>query len=99
MLNNAGDVALEAVDVHVTRNFDLARGLAVNGGIKLDGSNIGTQLSFRDITLTHPGETALSLRMAQARETDLRTRRPIDGTVGGCDRDTHQRGNGMILKS
>lgn len=81
VLNNAGDVALEAVDVHVTRNFDLGRGLAVNGGIKLDGSNIGTQLSFRDATLTHPGETALSLRMTQARETDLRTQRPIDGTV------------------
>ncbi|MFI5688204.1 oxidoreductase [Streptomyces sp. NPDC051636] len=81
VLNNAGDVALEAVDVHVTRNFDLGRGLAVNGGIQLDGSNIGTQLSFRDITLTHPGETALSLRMTQARETDLRTQRPIDGTV------------------
>lgn len=81
VLNNAGDVALEAVDVHVTRNFDLGRGLAVNGGIKLDGSNIGTQLSFRDATLTHPGDAALSLRMTQARETDLRTQRPIDGTV------------------
>ncbi|MFG2520821.1 oxidoreductase [Streptomyces sp. NPDC048527] len=81
VLNNAGDVALEAVDVHVTRNFDLGRGLTVNGGIKLDGSDIGTQLSFRDTMLTHPGETALSLRMTRARETDLRTRRPIAGTV------------------
>lgn len=59
----------------------LGRGLAVTGGIKLDGSNIGTQLSFRDTTLTHSGETDLSLRMTQARETDLRTQRPIDGTV------------------
>jgi hypothetical protein len=81
VLNNAGDVALEAVDVRVTRNFDLGRGLVVNGGIKLDGSVIGTQLSFRDTTLSHPGGAALSLRLTQARETDLRTRRPIDGTV------------------
>ncbi|MEV0181782.1 hypothetical protein AB0I54_21170 [Streptomyces sp. NPDC050625] len=54
---------------------------AVVGGINLDGSHIGTQLSFRDVTLAHPGGTALSLRLIQARETDLRTRRPIDGTV------------------
>ncbi|GHI06531.1 oxidoreductase [Streptomyces cellostaticus] len=81
VLNNAGDVALEAVDVRVARNFDLGRGLAVEGGIKLDGSHIGTQLSFRDASLTHPDATALSLRLVQARETDLRTRRPIDGAV------------------
>jgi hypothetical protein len=81
VLNNAGDVALEAVDVSVARNFDLGEGLAVVGGIKLDGSRIGTELSFRDTTLTHPDGTALSLRLVQARETDLRTRRPIDGTV------------------
>ncbi|MGW7271787.1 oxidoreductase [Streptomyces sp. NPDC054864] len=81
VLNNTGDIALEAVDVRVARNFDLGRGLAVSGGIQLDGSNIGTQLSFRDTTLTRPGATALSLRMTQARETDLRTQQPIDGTV------------------
>ncbi|MEU0029766.1 oxidoreductase [Streptomyces sp. NPDC006335] len=80
-LNNPGDVALEAVDVSVARNFDLGQGLAVVGGVKLDGSHIGTQLSFRDATLTHPDDTALSLRLTQARETDLRTQRPIDGTV------------------
>ncbi|WP_331748403.1 oxidoreductase (plasmid) [Streptomyces sp. NBC_00984] len=80
-LNNAGGVALEAVDVTVARNFDLGRGLRVDGGIKLDGSSIGTQLSFRDATLTNFGGTALSLRLARARETDLRTRQPIDGTV------------------
>lgn len=80
-LNNAGDVALEAVDVGVTRNLDLGRGLAVVGGVKLDGTHVGTQLSFRDATLAHPDGTALSLRLVQARETDLRTRRPIDGTV------------------
>ncbi|MEU2480805.1 MULTISPECIES: oxidoreductase [Streptomyces] len=80
-LNNASDIALEAVDVNVARNFDLGLGLSVNGGIKLDGSRIGTQLSFRNSTLTNPGGTALSLRLTQARETDLRTRQPIDGTV------------------
>ncbi|MFE6617748.1 oxidoreductase [Streptomyces sp. NPDC057740] len=80
-LNNPGDVALEAVDVSVARNFDLGQGLAVVGGIKLDGSHIGTQLSFRNAMLTHPDATALSLRLIQARETDLRTQRPIDGTV------------------
>ncbi|MFI0904258.1 oxidoreductase [Streptomyces sioyaensis] len=80
-LNNPGDIALEAIDVSVARNFDLGQGLAVDGGIKLDGSHIGTQLSFRDTTLTHPDGTALSLRLTQARETDLRTQRPIDGTV------------------
>ncbi|MFD7491055.1 oxidoreductase [Streptomyces sp. NPDC059832] len=80
-LNNTGDVALEAVDVTVARNFDLGRGLRVDGGIKLDGSSTGTQLSFRDATLSNFGGTALSLRLARARETDLRTRQPIDGTV------------------
>ncbi|MEH0549652.1 oxidoreductase [Streptomyces sp. B21-101] len=80
-LSNAGDVALEAIDVSVARNFDLGQGLTVDGGIKLDGSRIGTQLSFRDATLTNPGSIALSLRLAQARETDLRARQPIDGTV------------------
>ncbi|WNZ07461.1 oxidoreductase [Streptomyces sp. 11x1] len=80
-LNNAGDVALEAIDVTVARNFDLGQDLRVDGGIKLDGSNIGTQLSLCDATLTNPGGTALSLRLVQARETDLRTRRPIDGIV------------------
>ncbi|MER6065439.1 oxidoreductase [Streptomyces sp. NPDC001792] len=80
-LDNAGDVALEAIDVRVARNFDLGEGLAVVGGIKLDGSHIGTQLSFRDATLAHPDGTALSLRLVQARETDLRTRQPIAGTV------------------
>ncbi|MDF6060424.1 oxidoreductase [Streptomyces sp. NPDC049952] len=80
-LNNASDIALEAVDVNVARNFDLGLGLSVNGGIKLDGSRVGTQLSFRNSTLTNPGGTALSLRLTQARETDLRTRQPIDGTV------------------
>ncbi|MFH9672361.1 oxidoreductase [Streptomyces sp. NPDC017405] len=81
LLDNAGDVALEAVDVSVTRNVDLGQGLTVVGGVQLDGSRIGTQLSFRDATLTRPGGTALSLRLVQARETDLRTRRPVDGTV------------------
>ncbi|MBZ3906014.1 MULTISPECIES: oxidoreductase [Streptomyces] len=80
-LSNPGDVALEAVDVTVARNFDLGRGLHVDGGITLDGSSVGTRLSFHDTTLTNPGGTALSLRLAQARETDLRTRQPIDGTV------------------
>ncbi|KAF4407626.1 MULTISPECIES: oxidoreductase [Streptomyces] len=81
LLSNPGDVALEAVDVTVARNFDLGRGLTVDGGVKLDGSNVGTQLSFLDAVLSNPGGTALSLRLAQARETDLRTRRPADGTV------------------
>jgi len=80
-LTNAGDIALEAIDVTVSRNIDLGRGLTAEGGIKLDGTRIGTELSFRDTTLTHPEGTALSLRATQARETDLRTRRPIDGTV------------------
>ncbi|MFF0970305.1 oxidoreductase [Streptomyces sp. NPDC003703] len=80
-LDNAGDIALEAVDVSVARNFDLGQGLTVNGGVTLDGSRIGTRLSFRDATLTDPGGTALSLRLTQARETDLRTRRPAEGTV------------------
>ncbi|UIX33343.1 oxidoreductase [Streptomyces sp. GQFP] len=84
-LSNAGDIALEAIDVTVSRNIDLGRGLTVEGGIKLDGTRIGTELSFRDatltLTLTHPEGTALSLRATQARETDLRTRLPIDGTV------------------
>lgn len=80
-LCNSGDIALEAVDVGVNRNFDLGEGLSVEGGIKLDGSRIGTRLSFRDATVTNPGGTAVSLRLAQARETDLRTRQPIDGTV------------------
>jgi len=80
-LENPGDIALEAVDVTVSRNFDLGLGLTVNGGIKLDGSRIGTRLSFHDAALTHPAGTALSLRLVQARESDLRTRQPIDGTV------------------
>ncbi|MET8747603.1 oxidoreductase [Streptomyces sp. NPDC004728] len=80
-LKNPGDIALEAVDVTVSRNFDLGVGLTVSGGIKLDGSRVGTRLSFHDATLTHPTGTALSLRLVQARETDLRTRQPIDGTV------------------
>ncbi|WP_330288795.1 oxidoreductase [Streptomyces sp. NBC_00576] len=80
-LSNAGDIALEAVDVTVSRNFDLGRGLTVEGGIRLDGTSIGTELSFRDATLTHPDATALSLRATRARETDLRTQRPIDGAV------------------
>jgi hypothetical protein len=80
-LRNPGDIALEAVDVSVNRNFDLGEGLSAEGGIKLDGTRIGTRLSFRDATVTNPGGTALSLRLAQARETDLRTGQPIDGTV------------------
>ncbi|MFJ4270200.1 oxidoreductase [Streptomyces coelicoflavus] len=80
-LSNTGDVALEAVDVTVARNFDLGLGLTVDGAVKLDGTRVGTELSFRDAELTHPGGTALSLRAVQARETDLRTRRPVDGTV------------------
>ncbi|MFF4029848.1 oxidoreductase [Streptomyces sviceus] len=80
-LHNADDVALEAVDVKVARNVDLGEGLTVVGGVQLDGSQIGTRLSFRDATLTRPDGVALSLRLLQARETDLRTRRPIDGTV------------------
>ncbi|KMS69685.1 oxidoreductase [Streptomyces viridochromogenes] len=80
-LSNPGDIALEAVDVTVSRNFDLGRGLTVDGGIKLDGSRIGTELSLRDAALTHADGTALSLRAIQARETDLRTQRPIDGVV------------------
>ncbi|WP_217171418.1 oxidoreductase [Streptomyces sp. AC512_CC834] len=80
-LSNAGDLALEAVDVTVARNFDLGRGLTVDGGVKLDGTSVGTELSFRDARLTHTDGTALSLRATQARETDLRTRRPIDGVV------------------
>ncbi|WP_338703291.1 oxidoreductase [Streptomyces sp. Q6] len=80
-LHNPGSVALEAVDVTVSRNFDLGEGLTVNGGVKLDGTHVGTRLSFNDTTMTHPTGTALSLRLVQARETDLRTRRPIDGIV------------------
>ncbi|MEU6230102.1 oxidoreductase [Streptomyces sp. NPDC047042] len=80
-LGNAGDIALEAVDVTVGRNLDLGRGLTVEGGITLDGTRIGTELSFRDATLTHPDGIALSLRATRARETDLRTRQRIDGTV------------------
>ncbi|MET9306736.1 oxidoreductase [Streptomyces cellulosae] len=80
-LRNPHDIALEAVDVSVNRNFDLGEGLSVEGGIQLDGTRIGTRLSFRDAVVTNPGGTAISLRLAQARETDLRTRRPIDGTV------------------
>jgi hypothetical protein len=80
-LSNPGDIALEAVDVMVSRNFDLGRGLTVDGGIKLDGTRIGTELSFRDASLAHADGTALSLRATQARETDLRTQRPIDGVV------------------
>ncbi|MET7730184.1 oxidoreductase [Streptomyces sp. NPDC005402] len=81
LLNNAEDVALEAVDVTVARNLDLGRGLTVVGAINLDGSRVGTQLSFRDASLTHSDGTALSLRLIQARETDLRTRQPIDGAL------------------
>ncbi|MFJ8807413.1 oxidoreductase [Streptomyces sp. NPDC102490] len=80
-LSNPGDIALEAVDVTVERNFDLGLGLSVDGAVKLDGTRVGTELSFRDADLTHKGGTALSLRATQARETDLRTRRPIDGVV------------------
>lgn len=80
-LGNAGDIALEAVDVTVGRNFDLGRGLTVEGGVKLDGTRIGTELSFRDAELTHTDGTALSLRATRARETDLRTRRPVEGVV------------------
>ncbi|WP_307835234.1 oxidoreductase [Streptomyces adelaidensis] len=80
-LSNAGDIALEAVDVTVSRNVDLGRGLTVDGGIELDGTRVGTELSFRDAALAHADGTALSLRATQARETDLRTRRPIDGVV------------------
>ncbi|MGC8918453.1 hypothetical protein AB7952_04850 [Streptomyces sp. PG2] len=49
--------------------------------VQLDGTRVGTLLSFRDATVDHPSGTALSLRLVQARRTDLRTRRPIDGTV------------------
>ncbi|MFI1389006.1 oxidoreductase [Streptomyces griseoaurantiacus] len=80
-LSNPGDIALEAVDVTVHRNADLGLGLTVEGGVQLDGTRVGTLLSFRDATVDHPSGTALSLRLVQARETDLRTRRPIDGTV------------------
>ncbi|MFA3876496.1 oxidoreductase [Streptomyces sp. MMCC 100] len=80
-LSNPGDVALEAVDVTVARNFDLGVGLTVDGAVKLDGTHVGTELSLRDAELTHPGGTALSLRAIRTRETDLRTRRPIDGVV------------------
>ncbi|POX52489.1 oxidoreductase [Streptomyces sp. Ru72] len=80
-LRNPGDIALEAVDVSVNRNFDLGEGLSAEGGIKLDGARIGTRLSFRDATVRNPGGTAVSLRLAQARETDLRTRQPIGGTA------------------
>ncbi|WP_030191012.1 hypothetical protein [Streptomyces violaceorubidus] len=80
-LSNPGDIALEAVDVTVGRNFDLGLGLTVDGAVKLDGTRVGTELSLRDAALTHQDGTALSLRSTQARETDLRTRRPIDGVV------------------
>ncbi|BDD73966.1 MULTISPECIES: oxidoreductase [Streptomyces] len=80
-LSNPGDIALEAVDVTVGRNFDLGLGLTVDGAVKLDGTRVGTELSFRDAELTHKDGTALSLRATQARETDLRTRRPIDAVV------------------
>ncbi len=80
-LDNPGDIALEAVDVTVSRNFDLGVGLKVNGGIKLDGSRIGTRLSFHNADVTLPTGTALSLRLLQARETDLRTHQQIAGTV------------------
>ncbi|MEU6915244.1 oxidoreductase [Streptomyces olindensis] len=80
-LSNAGDIALEAVDVTVGRNLDLGRGLTVEGGITLDGTHVGTELSLRDAHVSRTGGTALSLRAVQARETDLRTRRPIDGVV------------------
>ncbi|MCQ4211729.1 oxidoreductase [Streptomyces longispororuber] len=80
-LHNPGDIALEAVDVTVNRNFDLGVGLTVNGAVKLDGSRVGTRLSFHDATVTHPAGTALSLRLVQARETDLRTGKAIAGVV------------------
>ncbi len=80
-LSNPGDVALEAVDVTVARNFDLGLGLTVDGAVKLDGTHVGTELSFRAAELTHPGGIALSLRATRARDTDLRTRRPVEGTV------------------
>ncbi|MDQ0714053.1 hypothetical protein QFZ55_003505 [Streptomyces luteogriseus] len=80
-LSNVGDIALEAVDVTAGRNLDLGRGCTVHGGITLDGTHVTTELSLRDADLTHPGGTALSLRAVQARETDLRTRSPIDGVV------------------
>ncbi|MEU6841832.1 oxidoreductase [Streptomyces sp. NPDC046716] len=80
-LHHPGGVALEAVDVTVSRNFDLGAGLTVDGGIKLDGTRIGTRLSFQDAAVSRPGGTALSLRLSQARETDLRTRKPVDGVV------------------
>ncbi|MFF0643753.1 oxidoreductase [Streptomyces tendae] len=80
-LSNPGGIALEAVDVTVDRNFDLGLGLTVDGAVKLDGTRVGTELSFRDAELTGKGGTALSLRATQARETDLRTRRPIDAVV------------------
>ncbi|MFL9658087.1 oxidoreductase [Streptomyces sp. PB17] len=80
-LSNPGDIALEAVDVTIDRNFDLGLGLTVDGAVTLDGTSVGTELSFRDAQLTRKDGTALSLRATQARETDLRTRRPIDGVV------------------
>ncbi|MET9494476.1 oxidoreductase [Streptomyces sp. NPDC006552] len=80
-LDNGDDIALEAVDIGVARNVDLGQGLTVTGGVLLDGARIGTQLSFRDAALDRPGATALSLRLVQARETDLRTRTPVGGTV------------------
>ncbi|MER5950326.1 oxidoreductase [Streptomyces sp. NPDC001904] len=80
-LDNPGGTALEAVDVTVSRNFDLGVGLTANGGITLDGTHIGTRLSLHDATVVHPTGTALSLRLTQARETDLRTRTAIDGSV------------------
>ncbi|WP_367322485.1 hypothetical protein [Streptomyces sp. HUAS ZL42] len=64
-LSNPGDIALEAIDVKVSRNFDLGRGLTVDGGIQLDGTRIGTELSFRDARLTHAYGTALCLRAIQ----------------------------------
>ncbi|MGW3205696.1 oxidoreductase [Streptomyces sp. NPDC001135] len=80
-LSNPGDVALEAVDVTVARNFDLGQGLSTDGGVRLDGSHIGTVLSFRDATLANSAGSAVSLNLTQARESDLRTAVPAEGTV------------------
>uniref|UniRef100_A0AAU2A448 Oxidoreductase n=1 Tax=Streptomyces sp. NBC_00093 TaxID=2975649 RepID=A0AAU2A448_9ACTN len=70
-LSNAGDIALEAIDVTVNRNIDLGGGLTAEGGMKLDGTPHSPT----------PRAPPCPCARTQARETDLGTRLPIDGTV------------------
>src|SRR5262249_22615207 len=78
---NPGADTLSALGISVGGVLDLCDGFRSEGTVRLTGARVAGPVCLRRAELVNPGQVALDIRHAQARELDLRLAAPTDSTL------------------